>query len=78
MNLNSRKDRRGYRSNRSAKAPNKLQRLIAAARSPFERRCLLKWSYLTRERAERRMTRAERAILCRYCGNWHLVPKVRR
>lgn len=49
--------------------------MIEAARSPFERRCLLKWSFLEPERAFRTAQPWERAVQCEYCGNWHLVNK---
>jgi hypothetical protein len=64
----------GRRENRPEnRGPSKVRRLIEAARSPFERRCLLKWSYRTFELADRKRRRHERAVVCRYCGNWHIV-----
>ena len=57
---------------RPTKAEKRLQAIIEAARTPFERLCLLKWTFSTRERAERSARRGQRPVRCRWCGNWHL------
>ena len=60
---------------RPTRSERRLERMVQAARSPFERLCLLKWSFLDRERAVRRAKRGQRVVQCRFCGNWHLVPR---
>jgi hypothetical protein len=49
--------------------------LIDAARSPFERLCLLQWSYLDHRRALKWAKTHERVVHCPYCGNWHLFRR---
>ncbi len=60
---------------RQRRAKGRIQHMIEAARSPFERHCLLKWSFLDYGRARRSAERWELVVRCDYCGNWHLVDK---
>jgi len=66
------KDRKGKRNERAKSA---AQRVVEALWSPFERRCLMNFSYRSQQRAERRCRKDERAIECRYCGNWHVIKR---
>jgi hypothetical protein len=49
--------------------------MIEAARSPFERYCLLQWTFLEYERALANARSFERVVHCRYCGQWHLTKR---
>ncbi len=60
---------------RPSRIPTRVQAMIEAARSPFERYCLLKLSFLEFGRARRSAERWERVVRCEFCGNWHLVDK---
>lgn len=60
---------------RPTRAERRLERLVRRARSPFERLCLLRLSFLELERALLRKRPFERVVHCRFCGNWHLFNR---
>ena len=74
MRLKKRRGRYAKRY-RPTRAERRLERMIRRARTPFERLCLLKWSFLELERAFRFARPFERVVRCCFCGNWHLVHK---
>jgi hypothetical protein len=57
------------------RAGRRLDPKSEPARSPFERFCLLKWSFLDQAQAVSRARPYERPVRCRWCGNWHLEAK---
>jgi hypothetical protein len=69
------RERKGGRGARRRRIPKRVQALIDAARSPFERLCLLRWSFVELDRAQSWARPFERAVQCRFCGNWHLVRR---
>jgi hypothetical protein len=71
MNRERKRGRGAYRR----RLPARVKALIDAARSPFERLCLLKWSFIDHDRAENWARPFEKVVRCRYCGNWHLVRR---
>jgi hypothetical protein len=70
-----RKKGKGAPLSRHGRAKGRIQKMIEAARSPFERRCLLKWSFREHGRAVQSAQPWERPVRCEYCGNWHLVER---
>lgn len=60
---------------RRARLGRTVDPTVESHRSPFERLCLLKWSFVDQDRAVTCARKYEKVVHCRWCGNWHLVGK---